>query len=753
MSSFKAEAMRPTPYIRSSSTKPLRFLATTVGLAFVCGHAFAEDGPTADADQTAQKKAQSLQTIEVDANGVTPNSTKLTAPPINTPRTINTISASEIQATGSTTLQDSLRGVSGITFGAGEGGSPIGDIPYIRGFDSSNDIFIDGVRDGGAKSRETFDVEQIDVIKGPSSVYSGRGAAGGSVNITTKAPVLKDFSNIGVGVGSDGYRRATYDGNYMLGATTAARLDVMGQDAGMPGRQDVSGERSGIAPSISFGMGTANRLTVKYYHLYTYEIPDSGIPYNPTTGKPENVARDNFYGYLDRDFRKTHTDIGTVQFEHDFNEDWTLHETARYGRSSYNYIWSSPDDNKGNVADGLVNRVAKSRIGATNTAVNQLDLTGNFQTGSIQHNLAVGVEIEHDQTSVDQYAITLPAGITGTACTPAAIAAFVCTTVDSPNPHDPFLGSFAPANNPVETRTNTRSAYALDTLTFSEQWLANVGVRYDSYSTSANGINASVNSGPLGRFAIGNDANLWSGQAGLVYKPAANGSIYASWATSSSPSGLANGEGDQHVEPSLNAFNSLAPQKSKNLELGTKWALFDDHLSVGGAVFRAQTTNAVVQTSATTFELAGTKKVNGFEVNVGGNLTKAWDVYGGYTHLNPVLHSPGPMAAADGDGNQFPNVAKNSASVWSNYKLTKKLKFGLGIYSVSQQFGNAANTFLIPGYTRYDGMVAYKFNRTFDLQLNLQNITNKRYFTEAYAVAFAQQATARAAMLTANIHL
>jgi catecholate siderophore receptor len=745
-----------TSYIRSSSAKPMRLLATTLGLACGYGNAMAEDVPAPSIDQsqlTAQKKAQALEGMEVDANTVQPVSTKLTAPPINTPRGVSTISADLIQNTNATTLQDSLRNVSGITFGAGEGGSPIGDIPYIRGFDAANDVFIDGVRDTGAKSRETFDIQQIDVIKGPSSVYSGRGAAGGSVNITTKTPELRNFSNIGVGVGTDSNQRVTYDGNYILGATTAGRIDLMEQDGNTPGRHDVGGKRSGIAPSLSFGIGTANRLTLKYYHLYSNEVPDSGIPYNPLTGKPENVARDNFYGLLGRDFRKTHADIGTLQFEHDFNENWTLHETARYGRSSYNYIWSSPDDNKGNVANDLVNRVAKSRIGATNTSVNQVDLTGTFQTGPILHSLSTGVEIEHDQTSVDQYLVTPPPGAGGNVCTPQLLASFICTTVASPNPHDPWLGTYSPANLPVETRTNTRSAYALDTLTFNEQWLANAGIRYDSYSTASNGINASVNNGPLGHYSYGNEAGLWSGQAGIVYKPASNGSIYASWATSSSPSGLANGEGDQHVEQSLTAFNSLAPQKSRNLELGTKWALLDDRLSVGGAVFRAETTNAVVQTSATTFELAGTKKVDGYELNISGQLTKAWDIYGGYTHLNPVLSAPGPMAATDGDGNQFPNVAKNSASLWTNYKITHRLKLGLGIYSVSQQYGNAVNTFLIPGYTRFDGMVAYEVNHHFDLQLNLQNMTNKRYFTEAYAVAFAQQATARSAMLTANFHL
>jgi catecholate siderophore receptor len=738
-------------------------LATAFGLALVSSHAAADEphanDVAADPQAAAQNKAQSLEGMHVEASTLSPVSAKFTAPLIDTPRDVRVIPASLIQSIGATTLQDSLRSVSGITFGAGEGGSPVGDIPYIRGFDASSDIFIDGVRDTGSQSREAYDIAQIDVVKGPSSVYSGRGAAGGSINITTKTPELADFSNLSLGVGSDSYRRATYDGNYKLDDHTAVRIDLMGQDAHTPGRHDVGGKRSGIAPSISFGIGAANRLTLKYYHLYTNDVPDTGIPYNNATGEPEHVDRNNFYGLLGRDFRKTHADIGTLHFEHDFNDIWTLHETARYGRTSYNYVWSSPDDNDGNVANGTVYRSPKSRIGATDTAVDQLDLTGTFNTGWIQHSVDVGAEIEHDQTSVDQYTVSVPdtvsvpASLGGTKCTPALLAAHICTTVAAPNPHDPWVGSYAPSHMPVWTRTNTRSAYALDTMTLSEQWLLNAGVRYDAYSTAANGTNTRAANGPIGAFSYGTEAALWSGQLGVIYKPVSNGSIYASWATASSPSGLANGEGDQRAEPSLNAFNVLAPQKSRNLELGTKWDVLDQKLSLSAAVFRASLTNAVIQTSATTYELAGRKQVDGYELGATGKLGKGWEIFAGYTHLDPVLHASGPMAVADGNGNQFPNVAKDSASLWTSYELTSRLKAGLGIYSMSRQYGNAANTLWIPGYTRYDAMLDYKVNAHLDLQLNLLNLTNKLYYTEAYAIAFAQVAPARSAMLTANLHL
>ncbi|MFP4906136.1 TonB-dependent receptor, partial [Paraburkholderia sp. BR14261] len=179
---------------------------------------------------------------------------KFTAPLIDTPRSITVIPEEVLKQKNVTTFQDALRTVPGITFLGGDAAAnPSADRPVIRGFESRNSIFVDGMRDSGVQNRETFDVQNISVIKGPDSVYAGRGSVGGSIDITTKTPQDDNFINGSVGLGTDSYRRATIDWNQTLNDTTAFRLNAMGHDADQAGRTDVYSKRWGVAPSIAFG--------------------------------------------------------------------------------------------------------------------------------------------------------------------------------------------------------------------------------------------------------------------------------------------------------------------------------------------------------------------------------------------------------------------------------------------------------------------------------------------------------------------
>jgi len=751
-------------HIQAQPSQPTRLLGTALGLALVSSLSHAGDSE-AEAGMPAPAKPQvtDLDSIKVRSSVVNPVSPKFTAPLLDTPRAISVIPARVISETNSTTLMDALRTVPGITFGAGEGGNPVGDRPFIRGFDAGADTYIDGIRDSGSQSRETFDIEQIDVIKGPSSAYTGPGAAGGSINIVSKVPEAHDFTNASVGLGSDNYKRATLDANYLLSQHIAARLNVMDYKSDVPGRDALWGKRFGIAPSVTFGIGTPNRLTLDYYHLNTNELPDSGIPLNgPYTtgsfagtgdGQPVHTGRDNFYGLKQRDFRKTKADIGTIRFEHDFGDDFTLRNTTRYGKTSNDYIWTNPDDSSGNVPLGLVYRSPKSRIADTRTLAEQLNLSGRFSTGALQHDVAMGLEYQHLHTDVDGYTVTVPATTATRSCGPLQLAVYTCTPLNDPNPSDPWLGSVVQNHNPVHTTSTDKAFYAFDTITFNEHWLANLGTRYDRYDSQADGINTSTRNGPLGPFDYRNRSDFWSWQAGLIFKPIPITSIYAAWGTSSNPTGVANGEGTgDNANLALQTAN-LAPQKSRNLELGNKWELFDQRLNLDLAVFRSEVTNARVAIDPTTTELVGSKRVDGVELDVSGKLTDRWTVFGGVVHLNPRLTDNGPLAAnAINNGNVFPNTAKNSASLWSTYQLSPALNLGVGAFAMSKVYGNVQNTKSVPGYVRYDAMVSWQVNRMLNLQLNLQNLTDKLYFQQIYTNHYALEGPGRAATLTANLH-
>ncbi|HEX5539093.1 MAG TPA: TonB-dependent receptor plug domain-containing protein, partial [Methylophilaceae bacterium] len=303
------------------------------------------------------------------------SSSKFTAPLLDTPKSVSVISDDLIKDTGSVTLQDALRNVPGITFGSAEGGGSIGDRPFIRGFDSQASLYVDGIRDVGGQSREVFALESVEVIKGPSGAYDGRGSAGGSINLVTKQPKAVDFISGSVGLGTDRYKRVTLDGNYLLSDQVALRMNLLSHKADTPGRDDVDVERFGFAPSITFGLTTPTSVNFSFYHLDSNDTPDYGLPYTYTGAtkaaadanrlangdRPVSVDKDNFYGLTNRDFRETEANIGTATIKHAFSDTTVLRNTTRYGVTSNEYIVTVPDDSKLNVQNGSVYRSPKSR--------------------------------------------------------------------------------------------------------------------------------------------------------------------------------------------------------------------------------------------------------------------------------------------------------------------------------------------------------------------------------------------------------
>src|SRR5262245_47612217 len=219
---------------------------------------------------------------QVDVTGRAPeaviSSPKYTQPLRDTPQTLVVIPQSVLQDQGATTLRDALRNTPGITLTAGEGGTAPGDNLLIRGFSARNDVYIDGARDTGVVSRDTFNVEAVEVAKGPSSVTAGRGSTGGSVNLVTKTANLQNFASGRVTAGNADYKRTTLDVNRRLGETVAFRLNGMWQDAGVPGRDEVTQKGWGFAPSVGFGLGTRTDLTISYQHLQQNNLPDYGLP-------------------------------------------------------------------------------------------------------------------------------------------------------------------------------------------------------------------------------------------------------------------------------------------------------------------------------------------------------------------------------------------------------------------------------------------------------------------------------------------
>ena len=774
-------------------------------------------------------------------------SPKAVAPLLDTPRSVVVIDSQVIKETGSATLVDALRTVPGITFGAAEGGNPMGDRPFIRGFDSEGSTFVDGVRDIAAQSREVFAVDQIQIVRGSDSTLGGRGSAGGSINIISKLPRDENFISGDASFGNASYKRITADANWKLADNVAFRIEGMWHDQDVAGRDAIWQKRWGVAPSLTVGIGTPTRLTVAYYHLTTHELPDSGFPYLYTIGNAPAgytlsepaigtittkggatgyVSRDTFYGLADRDFRDTRTDQATLRVEHDFAGGITLRNTSRFSHNYQAYIYTQPDDSQGNVfgtttanpgnpagsitTGGYVWRRANTRYGYTDSIINQTDLYGTFETGAIKHSFSAGAEFSWEKARRGTFVTRgflnasgseiLSTGSTvSPRCNTTTLADYNCTSLFNPNPYDPWVNyaSDTPGataaivkNLPIAETQNdasTQAVYAFDSISLTDNLIANLGIRFDRFHsviTPGQALTATT------IYTLGRTDNVVNYQAGLVYKPTANTSLYASYATSSTPPNSLIGEGQEQnaLATSQTLVDSLKVERTRSMEVGAKADLLQDQLSLTLAVFQTKANNARATGPDGSVQFIGNKRVRGVEFGFNGNITEKWNVFGGYTYLDAKITDGGFSSlnvAANGaarattvlvpsvnTGRQFPQTAKHSFTAWTNYEVTPALSIGGGAFYTSRVYGgysdnrtatqtsagvitvNPATSIIarsIPGYWRFDGRIAYKVNDHFSVSVNGQNLTNKTYFTQAYSAHYATIAAGRTVFGTISV--
>lgn len=701
--------------------KPIA-LFVALALPALAAQAQAQQGETQLGDVTVTAPAAPpAYTVE------RPSSPKFTAPLLETPKSVTIIPREIIDERGAASLADVLRTTPGISLGSGEGGTPMGDRPFIRGYEASTDIFIDGVRDLGRFAHEAFNIEQIEVVKGPGSAYSGRGSTGGSINLASKKPRNENFLHGSLGLGTDKYGRATADVNRVLAPGVAARLNVMKHKSDVAGRDEVDQDRWGIAPSVTFGVGGPTRATLSYYGLRADDVPDLGHPFDAglagAQGRPANVDRDNFYGVVGRDKRSNDADVGTIDLEHDVSGDLKLRNVTRWSQTTSKYIMSRPTIH---AASGQVNRAWRAGNKRNEALVNQTDLTGKLRLGQFDNDFAVGLEFSREKLSDGGTGITTEV--------PRA-------DLHNPDPRIPYSGTTIgdfDSNYELANKTNTRALYAFNTTKLHEQWDLNLGLRYDHYE---------VTDGDVGR----TDA-MWNYQLGVVYKPLPNGSVYLAYGTSSNPSGEftgSSGGADGAAGGGLGGNRAnLDPEKNRSLELGTKWELLDRRLALTAALFQTEKTNQRAGDPLTgDVELIGDNRTRGFELGVSGNLTPAWALFGGYTYLDPKLKDDG---AGSNDGNRLKYIAKNSLSLWSTYKVTSSLTLGGGATYMSKRWMNDANTLQLPSYWRYDAMAAYTINRNIDIRLNVLNLSDKTIYDGSHVGLFANVAPGRSAIATVN---
>lgn len=652
--------------------------------------------------------------ISVTDHAATVSSAKFTEPLIDTPKTITVVPRAVIEQQGATTLRDILRNVPGITMQAGEGGAVPGDNLTLRGFSASNDIFVDGVRDVGPYSRDAFNLEQVEVIKGPSSSFGGRGSTGGAINLAIKAPIVPSIRQGTLTIGNAGHQRVTVDMNErvpVLGASTAVRLNAMWQDAGVPGRDVVNNGSWAIAPSIGFGLGTPTRMTASYQHLKQDNVPDYGLPWgtstNPATGEvfptgafnaSPAIDQSNFYGLDGYDFEDISNDVATAVFERDFVSASTLRSVTRYGETHRNSAITAPRP---------PNRQLQRREMRNETFVNQTGLTARRSTGPVTHGLSTGFEIGRE---------TIFSRNSGQTTNQPQ------TNIRQPNPNDlPFGPMPAITGNPGETTTNTLGAYFFDTVTLGRTVELNAGLRWDRSDVDYRQTNLATGEvTDLGRVD-----RMVSYQAGVVYKPRESGSVYVGYGTSFNPaSDAGNVTALSDAENAANNVN-LAPERSRNFEVGTKWSGRGGRVLVNAAFFRTEKTNARTRNLNTeSFVLAGRQRVQGVELGVSGHVAPTVTTFVSYSHLDSeIVDSANDIE----DGRDLAFTPERTASLWATWQASEALSVGGGGQFMDAVFRNTTSDLKVPSYWLVNAMAAYEVNSHLTLRLNATNLTDKSY--------------------------
>jgi catecholate siderophore receptor len=747
--------------------------------------AFAAEGapegpvPTAPVDGPASIDVQqSTEVGDIDVNGQrirrTPESTKFVAPLVDTPRSVTVIPQQVIEQIGATSLQDLLRTSPGITMGAGEGGQPLADRPFIRGQSSGNNIFVDGIRDSGGQQREVFNLEQVDVVKGPDSAYAGRGSGGGSINLSSKSPKLVDFTNVSLGGGTDSYWRGTVDFNRQIGSSAAVRLNVLSASADVAGRDSVDYDKFGLAASLGIGLETPTSAVLSVYHLDANQMPDYGIPLFTKIGVRTtdsgilDVPYDSFYGLKSRDYLNNTVNTGTLDIRHQLTPTFTVRNVTRYSETLNDYVVTNPGDG-GNTSTvpsttagaALINGVywmkrgTKSRWNPATTFANVTELFGTFNTGAIRHSVDFGLELSSETNKNASYTVTTTRGST---C-PAPLLGFDCTPVYDPNPNDPWTGTII--KGVVSESTNeTTGVYAFDSIAIGDKWLLNLGLRYDDYRASGRNATGTV-AAPVYADVSG-DWSFVNYQVGVTYKPTRHTSVYASYSTSSTPPTISGG--DQNTgggNGTGNLANTLLdPEESTSYEVGAKASLFREQLQLSASAFYTKRENAQVivdsTTTPVTYAQVGEVEVDGIELGVSGNITPQWQAFGGYTYQHSELVRG--AAGSVNQGDPLANTPEHSFSLFTTYRVIPKLAVGGGVYYVSSSFGGnqggaggGANAVYAPAYTRVDLFASYDLTDRATLQFNVQNAGDEEYIMRTNGVHHADVAPARQAILTLNL--
>ncbi|MBH0113406.1 TonB-dependent receptor [Novosphingobium sp. YJ-S2-02] len=738
----------------------LRGSRKAVALGMTAAAAFAAPA-YAQQDATADEEEVQLDTLQIedsaaDVNPYTspgaPYKARVSADPrrvkplAETPATITVITETQMEEAGTTDLKEVLRLQPGVTIGTGENGNAFGDRYIIRGEEARSDVFVDGLRDPGMTTRESFAVDQVELTKGPSATFAGRGATGGAVNaITKQASTDYSFNKLDLGFGTDNFYRSTLDSNWALSENAAIRANLLYAKQDVPDRDPAYRERWGAAVSGSLQVSDAVRVVLDYYHLTAKDRPDLGVYVAASDENGYGQTFDDLPTYAqDEDFLESDVDTVTGRIFIEPMDGLKIVNSTRYGESNNGYMATGARGSSDGSSVGLSTHQGWQDV---TYFVNQLNVIGSFDTGSVKHNLIVGSEYSDHKVTNGVYSYEVGGETNCVVSGRGGSRPGYCIIDEN--------GQQIVSNDAISSllqrsvtkggwdsiwQVRTLSLYAMDTMDLTPWLSVNGGVRLDAIDFSLETSSASYTQ----------SKSMWNGHAGVSLKPMEELMVYATWATAKNINGGESdlgsncGYGGFCVDP-VDPTEPGDPETSTSFEIGLKWDMFDDRLLLTAAAFQT-TKNDVFELGSSDYDVAGhintgKTRVKGIELGLVGNITERLSAQiGGSIMDAEVLESYNPANI----GLTLANFADKQVTGQIRYQATEAFAIGAtGTYKSAMYAGqpdsaasyNAAvgrYTFRVPSSTVFDAFAEYKFNQNFSMRVNVQNIGDEDYYTAAY---------------------
>lgn len=680
--------------------KPHPVSAAVLGV-FTCQPMLAGIAQAQETDKPAVAQSLPEVTVKVDVSrelgeGYNPpnavSATKTEAPLRDIPQTVNVVTADVMRDQHATSMQDALKNVPGVSFSTGDGQR---DQVSIRGFSAIADQFVDGFRDDALYFRDLSNVDRVEVIKGPAAVLYGRGSSGGLINRVTRKPGL-DVTDFALSYGMWADRRAEADvGRVFADGAAAFRVTGAVEKANSYRSQQFL-DRAAVAPSLELRIAPQTTVLLQADYLEDRRVTDFGIP--AYQGRPVDVPASRYYGAAnarDADYSQSRVYSGTATINHRFNDDWSIRSATRY----YNY---SLDRN--NTLTSSVNEVTQ-RLTMSHSNVyreehgwfNQTDLIQKATIFGTKHEILYGMEVGQQNKDLVNFTKAVPG------------------TFDLFNPVLPTLPRLVggtPATSNLAT-AKTLAFYTQDMITFTEQWKALLGVRYDNFQQDTVQRLA-------GQKNLSRTDNAWSPRAGLVWQPSKVQSYYVSWSRSFQPSGETFALAANNAE--------LAPETTNNAEVGAKYDWLDGKASTTISVFRLERNNMkIANATGTALIPVGEQRTDGIELSGAAELGSGWRVLAGYAYLDAVVTKSTPAF----QGKRATLTPRHSGNLWLTKTLGNGFGVGGGLNLVGARMADQANTVTLPGYVTADMMAWYRHG-PFEAQLNLYNLFNKSYIVSAH---------------------